>query len=209
MKKTILLILVATMSINITIAQDSTAFQGVSGNPIEEFVEEESEPDILEDEQNSKEENYSSDNEFQSGNEEVYENSNTTSSNYDMDYNDSTSSQESEPIFTFTKDQKDKFIRWFVIGLTLIIVMMIISYRYKRRCDRCGKWNSMKVIDKVLIDEKASSITEERKCRDRNGNVTHTYEVEVPATIYTYNIYRRCKHCGYKDILRRIEKVKN
>lgn len=56
MKKTILLILVATMSINITIAQDSTAFQGVSGNPIEEFVEEESEPDILEDEQNSKEE---------------------------------------------------------------------------------------------------------------------------------------------------------
>lgn len=52
-------------------------------------------------------------------------------------------------------------------------------------------------------------ITEIRKVKDREGNVIQSREVDVPATVYTYHIHRRCKHCGYQDILSKEEKRKN
>ena len=110
---------------------------------------------------------------------------------------------------SFSDEDKDTLIRWCLIIFTLWSVYKIIIYRYKRKCDDCGKWNSMKVIKEELVDQKISSITEIRKVKDREGNVIQSREVDVPATVYTYHIHRRCKHCGYQDILSKEEKRKN
>jgi len=67
----------------------------------------------------------------------------------------------------------------------------------------------MKVVGKELVDEKSSSVTEKRKIRDSQGNTIRSYEVDVPATVYTYHIHRRCKHCGYQDIVTKQVKRKN
>ncbi len=101
------------------------------------------------------------------------------------------------------------FFKWCLIIIALWVVYKIIKYRYNRKCDNCGKWNSMKVVGKELVDQKSSSITEKRKIRDSQGNTVRSYEVDVPATVYTYHIHRRCKHCGYQDILSKQVKRKN
>ena len=94
-----------------------------------------------------------------------------------------------------------------VIGVFLIlVVLIIIFYRYEKKCSNCKKWNAMKEYQRDLIGEKASKIKKTLKTKDRNGNVIKTTEVYVPATIYYYDIHRKCKYCGYKDTIKESEK---
>ena len=97
-----------------------------------------------------------------------------------------------------------------VIGVFLIlVVLIIIFYRYEKKCSNCKKWNAMKEYQRDLIGEKASKIKKTLKTKDRNGNVIKTTEVYVPATIYYYDIHRKCKYCGYKDTVKESEKKEN
>lgn len=122
----------------------------------------------------------------------------------DTDVSDSKSKKSS-----ISSKDVETFFKWCLAIFVLWIAYKIIKYRYNRKCNNCGKWNSMKVVGKELVDEKSSSVTEKRKIRDSQGNTIRSYEVDVPATVYTYHIHRRCKHCGYQDIVTKQVKRKN
>lgn len=98
---------------------------------------------------------------------------------------------------TKTKTKNNKNYLYILIS---IVFLIILYYRFKRRCPKCGKWGVMKVIDKELIEEKATSIKKILKEETKNakGEVTKTVnrEVVVPGTKRTYKVYRKCKKCG-------------
>jgi hypothetical protein len=132
--------------------------------------------------------------------------------------NNNSSTTEASDKDTATKTKKDSSFSdedvRLLFKLAFIIFLVwafykITKYRYKRKCDSCGKWNSMKVVNKELVDKKSSTVTEKRKVRDSQGNTLRSYEVDVPATVYIYHIHRCCKHCGHKDIVIQQEKHKN
>lgn len=141
-----------------------------------------------------------------------------SSSSLSVRDNDTSTTTEASDKDTTTKNRKDSSLSdedvrlLFKFAFIIFLVWAfykITKYRYKRKCDSCGKWNSMKVVNKELVDKKSSTVTEKRKVRDSQGNTLRSYEVDVPATVYTYHIHRCCKHCGYKDVVAKQEKHKN
>ena len=117
-------------------------------------------------------------------------------------YNDH--SQNSSPRYT----DNEKILIWSAI-LICVIFIMITSYRYKRRCDNCKKWNAMRIFNRECIDQKQSTLVEKRSMKNRKGEVIRSWEVDIPATTYYYRIHRKCKHCGYEDYLSTSKTVKN
>jgi hypothetical protein len=69
----------------------------------------------------------------------------------------------------------------------------------------------MKKQSKECVDEKPSTIKEERVRKDKDGKITERWEVDVPATVYYYETHRKCKHedCKYEDTLYSSETHKN
>ena len=59
------------------------------------------------------------------------------------------------------------------------------------------------------VDKKAKKIKEELKTRDGKGNVIRSREVLVDATTYFYETHRKCKYCGFEDVLKSSETKKN
>lgn len=106
------------------------------------------------------------------------------------------------------KIDKDIF-KWLSIIIFTYVAIRVTWYRYKRKCPICKKWNSMKNIKTICFDEKPTTIIEKRSRKNGQGQVLETWEVDVPATKYYYNTYRKCKHCGHKDIVRSNEIRKN
>jgi hypothetical protein len=117
-------------------------------------------------------------------------------------YNDD--SNISSPQYT----DNEKILIWSEI-LFCVIFIMITSYRFKRRCDNCKKWNAMRIFNRECVDQKQSTIVEKRSMKNRKGEVIRSWEVDIPATTYYYRIHRKCKHCGYKDYLSTSITVKN
>ncbi len=99
------------------------------------------------------------------------------------------------------KSEKEK-IDWFfwlsIIG-SVIILYYIISSRYERKCDTCGKWGALKKIKTEIIEKKPSNIkkTLTDTVKNSKGETvrTKTKEIVVPATKYKYKVYRQCKNC--------------
>ena len=110
-----------------------------------------------------------------------------------------------------TKKERDsKRIAYFILfAICLYIVYKILSYRHRRKCDHCGKWAAMKKTGTYCVDKKAKKIKEELKTRDRKGNVIRSREVLVDATTYFYETHRKCKYCGFEDVLKSSETKKN
>lgn len=104
--------------------------------------------------------------------------------------------------------ESQSFWRYAIGGIT---IFWILSSGVKRRCGRCHKWWAMVEVGREMVDEKASTVLKENKVRDSAGSVIMTGEERVPATVYTYHIYRRCKHegCGYQDYLIKTKKIEN
>ena len=106
------------------------------------------------------------------------------------------------------EDKKSIFhFIFFVIGV--YIIYKIIAYRYRRKCGHCGRWNAMKETGTYCVDKKAKKIKEELKTRDGKGNVIRSREVLVDATTYFYETHRKCKYCGFEDVLKSSETKKN
>ncbi len=102
---------------------------------------------------------------------------------------------------------KEKTSIWVVvIG---IIFLWITRSRYKKKCYSCKKWNAMKKISTKCIDEKPSVIYKKREIKNSKGEVLKTWTDSVPATIYYYQIHRKCKHCGHEDYLSKSDKREN
>ena len=110
-----------------------------------------------------------------------------------------------------TKKERDsKRIAYFILfAICLYIVYKILSYRHRRKCDHCGKWAAMKKTGTYCVDKKAKKIKEELKTRDGKGNVIRSREVLVDATTYFYETHRKCKYCGFEDVLKSSETKKN
>lgn len=115
-----------------------------------------------------------------------------------------------------TRNQEDSILgvllnsKSFWIGIIILFISFsILASGYKKRCNHCNKWWAMRTIGKKLVNEKASWIRKELKDKNRKGEVIRTREEAVPATVYTYLIHRRCKHCGYEDDLTKEEKREN
>jgi hypothetical protein len=95
---------------------------------------------------------------------------------------------------------KYKIKWWIIIIIALIIIQKFFKSRRDRKCKYCGRWGAMRTIgNRECIEEKPSTIKEERRKRNAEGEVLETNEVDVPATTYIYRIRRKCKYCGYED----------
>lgn len=110
-----------------------------------------------------------------------------------------------------TKKERDsKRIAYFILfAICLYIIYKILSYRHRRKCDHCGKWAAMKKTGTYCVDKKAKKIKEELKTRDGKGNVIRSREVLVDATTYFYETHRKCKYCGFEDVLKSSETKKD
>ncbi|GJH40806.1 hypothetical protein RCZ04_13560 [Capnocytophaga sp. HP1101] len=100
-------------------------------------------------------------------------------------------------------------IKWIGIILGTIILLFIISDRYSKKCRSCGKWNAMVRYHTKIVGRRRTVITEIRKTRNGEGKVIRTQEVDVPATVTDYEVHRRCKYCGHKDVITETETKKN
>lgn len=98
---------------------------------------------------------------------------------------------------------------FWIGGIILFILLSSLASGYGSRCSHCKKWWAMKKIGKTLINEKASWVKKEFKVKNSRGEVIQTHEGAVPATIYTYRIDRRCKHCGHQDYIIKEKKREN
>lgn len=101
--------------------------------------------------------------------------------------------------------------KFFWLLLVVAIIIYVAFTGYKTRCPMCRKWWAMKVVGRKLIVQKASTVLKKDKLKNHAGKVILTHEVRVPATIYTYRVYRSCKHeeCGCEDSLLETEKKEN
>lgn len=97
---------------------------------------------------------------------------------------------------------------WLWIIVVSVIFIWITIIRYNKKCDKCKRWNSMKVYWREKVDEKQSHIRKSDTVTDVKGN-KHTNYYSVPATIYYYHIHRKCKNCGYRDYVKKSDKVEN
>ena len=100
-------------------------------------------------------------------------------------------------------------VEWLVIIFILSTLIWYLMRIWAARCGKCKRLGAMKVYGRELVDEKASTITETRKKTNARGEVISKREVDVPATVRTYHIHRRCKKCGYEDYLVKESKTKN
>lgn len=126
-----------------------------------------------------------------------YNNENNITEN--LDNNSNSTSQEST--------ESNHILLWIII--ILLIPLLIVRYMYKRKCNRCEKWNSMRIINRECVDEKPTTIVETRTKKNSKNEVISSWEVDVPATVYYYHTHRKCKHCGYKDYLTSSKTLKN
>jgi hypothetical protein len=94
-------------------------------------------------------------------------------------------------------------------SICFYIIHKILSYRRRRKCKHCGRWNAMRETGTYCVDKKAKKIKEELKTRDGKGNVIRSREVLVDATTYFYETHRKCKYCGFEDVLKSSETKKN
>jgi hypothetical protein len=67
----------------------------------------------------------------------------------------------------------------------------------------------MKTVNKECVDRMQSSVTETRNMKNSKGEIIRTWEVDVPATTYTYHRHRKCKYCGYRDYVTETKTSKN
>lgn len=108
------------------------------------------------------------------------------------------------------KEREAERIAYFILfAIGFYIVYKILSYRRRRKCNHCGKWAAMKEIGTYCVDKRAKKIKEELKTRDGKGNVIRSREVLVDATTYFYETHRKCKYCGFEDVLKSSETKKN
>jgi ribosomal protein L37E len=99
---------------------------------------------------------------------------------------------------------------WFWILIALVAIFLWITYnRYSKKCDKCGKWNSMKTVEKEPVEKIKSHIIKKLYDRDSQGKILREKPISVPATITKYHIHRKCKHCGHRDYLVKEEKKEN
>lgn len=93
---------------------------------------------------------------------------------------------------------------WFVIVFIFSTFMWFFIPYFRRiwsaRCKKCKRLGVMKVYDRRDGVEIATTATKTIK-KKINGEVSATYEMDVPATRRTYTIHRQCKRCGYKDYI--------
>lgn len=96
----------------------------------------------------------------------------------------------------------------FYLICFIVLILLVISYRYRRKCRSCKKWGAMKRIGSEKVGEKQSHVKKTEQTTDIIGE-KHSNTYYIPATISYYHIHRKCKYCGYRDILEKTEKTEN
>lgn len=103
----------------------------------------------------------------------------------------------------------DEFVNfWLYFLVAFLIFLWITNYRHNRKCNNCLRWNAMRIVRTEKTGEKQSSIKKSETHTDIKGN-SHSNTYYVPATINYYNVHSKCKHCGYRHVKQKSEKVEN
>ena len=131
--------------------------------------------------------------------------SNTSSQSYSSSDNNTPINNKRE---TDDIDMNKILLYGILIGI-LIGVIAFLIYSYSRKCDNCRKWRSMQVMNRRCVGQVATTVKKTEKTKNRDGEVIATREVHVPATKYIYDIYRKCKRCGYEDVVSDYSTVEN
>jgi MFS family permease len=111
------------------------------------------------------------------------------------------------PITSFYKNHP--FWSWVIIIVAIIGVICYLRNSYSKKCACCKQWNAMKETKRVRTGTKATTVRRTEETKNRKGEVIATRDVYLPATKYEYNVYRKCKYCGYEDVCYDSETVEN
>ena len=99
------------------------------------------------------------------------------------------------------------WIAFFIISA--IISLIVIFSRYSRKCEKCGKWGAMIKTDKIITHKTDSRVKKTLRKTDGKGKTIQTREIYIPATKFHYDVHRKCKNCGYEDIVCETETKQN
>ena len=101
-------------------------------------------------------------------------------------------------------------IGWIIfLVISAIVSLIIVFNRYSKKCSKCGKWGVMKKIDKVVTHKTDSRVKKTLRKTDGKGKTIQTREIYIPATKFHYDVHRKCKNCGYEDIICETETKQN
>ena len=101
-------------------------------------------------------------------------------------------------------------IGWIIfLVISAIVSLIIVFNRYSKKCSKCGKWGVMKKIDKIVTHKTDSRVKKTLRKTDGKGKTIQTREIYIPATKFHYDVHRKCKNCGYEDIICETETKQN
>ena len=101
-------------------------------------------------------------------------------------------------------------ILWLVFFIVSAIISLIVIFsRYNRKCEKCGKWGAMIKTDKIITYKTDSRVKKTLRKTDGKGKTIQTREIYIPATKFHYDVHRKCKNCGYEDIVCETETKQN
>ena len=108
------------------------------------------------------------------------------------------------------QEENKSAIGWIIfLIISAVILLIIIISRYNRKCPNCGKWGAMKTTDKVVTHKTDSRVKKTLRKTDGKGKTIQTREIYIPATKFHYDVHRKCKNCGYEDIVCETESKQN
>jgi hypothetical protein len=96
-----------------------------------------------------------------------------------------------------------KSVEWKVAiiaaGCLLLIIGMSLRSANRKKCQACGRWNALKVIDKQPVSKEPTAIkkTLKEEHKNKKGEIIRTIEKEVmvPGVKITYLVKSQCKYC--------------
>ncbi|MDE6250981.1 MAG: SH3 domain-containing protein [Alphaproteobacteria bacterium] len=109
--------------------------------------------------------------------------------------------------YTISRSLRDSyFYLWYYVigGVAIYLLLVYLFYQVKNKCPSCKKFGALKEVNRECIEKLKSNI--KKTATTRYKNHTRTREYIVPATVYKYEVTKKCTTCGH--IVKSIESEK-
>ncbi len=112
--------------------------------------------------------------------------------------------------YTISRSLRDSyFYLWYYViaGVAIYLLCVYLFKQVKDKCPGCKKFGALKEVERECIEKIKSNI--KKTATTRYKNHTRTREYIVPATVYKYEVTKKCKNCGHIVKLIESEKREN